>query len=741
MNPPKSTMPVATRPTGDGINLLELLDVLLDNRWLIATVTALALLAGAAYALLSPPVYQANTVIQVEDSKSDPVSSMLGQAAGLFDIHSPASAEMQILRSRLVVDQAVANLGLDIEVTPRYIPLVGRWLAASSTTPSRPGLLGFGGFVSGNEALSVSSFDVPDAMEGRRFVVRLTPEGYELISPDGGLLAHGEFGQPLAFLVDGGSGRLLVNQAVGNTGAQFYVTRLFRLSVTEDLQKDLKITEEGKQSGVMRATLEGEDPRAVARLLNEIGALYVRQNIQRKAAEAEKSLEFLGTFLPQLRHQLEESETKFNRFRNRNSTFDLDSEGKAVLEQSVKLQTDLLTLQQKRKELRSLYTPEHFSIRAVDAQIGALNGQLSNLNSRVKKLPDVQQELLGLTRDVKVNSELYVNLLNSSQQLRLLKEGKVGNVRIVDTASVTKKPVKPQRPLIVALATVLGLVIGLAISFLRNNLRPGLKDPAEIEQHTGLHVFASIPHSELEVRHANDLSKKIPGTRVLAVTAPKDHAVESMRSLRTAMQFEMLEATNNVILITGPTPGIGKSFVSVNFAAVLGAAGKKVLLIDADLRKGHLNQYFGLQREIGVSEIIAGTVAINDAIHRGVMPNVDFLSTGILPPNPAELLLSAAAVDLVKRAEKNYDLIIVDTPPVLAASDTAVLGPLAGVVLLVARAEVTSIGELQESNKRLLGAGARVNGVVFNALNMNKRRYGYGIGFKYGGYRYINYKY
>ena len=749
MTPPQPLAATAANPVArpappsnnDEINLLELLDVVLDHRWLIALVTALAVLGGLAYALLSTPVYQANTLIQVEEKQAGLGGNALGDVSSLFEIRSPASAEMQILRSRLVVGQTVENLHLDLDVAPKYLPLVGRWLGRRAKEPSEPGFLGMNGYVSGNEELRVADFTVPESLAGKRFTVRLTAQGYELLSPEDQVVGEGRIGEPLAYAVDGEPGRLLVAQATGKPGAEFHLTRFFTLAVVEDLQKKLNISEQGKQSGVIATSLEGDDPRRIARVLNEIGALYVRQNVERKAAEAEKSLGFLATFLPQLRQQVEESENKFNQFRNSNSTFDLDAEGKLVLEQSVKLQTSLLELQQKRKELRALYTPEHFSIRTLDAQIGGINAELAQLNTRVKKLPTVEQDLLRLTRDVKVNNELYVNLLNSAQQLRLVKEGKVGNVRIVDPAAVPKNPVKPQRSLAVALATVLGLLAGLALAFLRNSLRPGLKDPAEIEQRTGLHVFASVPHSVAQVAHARGVADKRPGNHVLAVTTPADPSVESLRSLRTALQFAMLDATSNIVVMTGPTPGIGKSFTSVNLAAVLGAAGKRVLLVDADLRKGHLNQYFGLRRDKGLSEVVSGSARLEDALHRQVAPGVDFLSTGVLPPNPAELLTTVAAQALLRDAARDYDMVLIDTPPVLAASDTGILASLAGAVFLVARADISTLGEIQESAKRLRDSGVQPKGVIFNDLNMAKRRYGYGLGYKYGGYRYTNYKY
>ncbi|MDP3759117.1 MAG: polysaccharide biosynthesis tyrosine autokinase [Ramlibacter sp.] len=732
-----SQQQLRTNGDGDEINLLELLDVVLDNRWLIGAVTALALLVGGAYAFLGTPVYEANTLIQVEESKgSGAATSALGEAASLFEIRSPATAEIEILRSRLVVAQAVQNLQLDLSVTPKYIPLIGGWLARRATAPSDPGFLGMAGYVSGNESLKVGVFDVPRQFEGERFMVVINAKGYDLLSPDGETLATGSFGLEANLVLGGQKGQILITEAVAKPGAQFYLERFSRLEVIEKLQSALSIGEQGRQSGVIRTSLTGTEPSKIALTLNEIATLYVRQNVARKAAEAEKTLGFLGTQLPQLRTLIEESEARFNQFRNRNSAFDLGTEAKLVLEQSVKLQISLLELQQKRKDLEARFTSQHPSIQTLDAQIKNINAELGAVGGRVKAFPNVEQDLLRLTRDLKVNTELYASLLNSSQQLQLVKEGKVGNVRIVDVAAVPERPAKPQRSLVLTLAAALGMLAGVALAFLRNSLRPGLKDPADIEQRAGLHVFATVPHSEAQVRQAKAIKAKTPGIHLLAVLNPQDPAVESLRSLRTALQFAMLDASCNVVLITGPTPGIGKSFASVNFAALLGMANKKVLLIDADLRKGHLNQYFGQDRERGLSEVLSGSVPLAGALRCGVAPNVDFLPTGTLPPNPAELLMTPAMQALLPQLASQYDLVIIDTPPVLAASDTAILASLAGAVFMVARAEVTSLGELQEAAKRLAHSGVQTRGVIFNDMNTSKRRYGYGVGYRYGKYQY-----
>jgi tyrosine-protein kinase Etk/Wzc len=468
-----------------------------------------------------------------------------------------------------------------------------------------------------------------------------------------------------------------------------------------------------------------------------VGVNHVRQNTERKAAEAEKSLSFLGGYLPQLKKQLEESEARFNKFRDRNGAFDLSEQGKNYLDTIVKLQANLLDLQQKRRAQSALFTPANPVIQTLDAQIAAVNKDIASMTAKVKALPNTEQDLLRLQRDVKVNSTLYLNLLTSSQQLRLVKEGKVGNVRLVDAPVVPERPVKPERALVLAISAILGLLLGMGLALVRNSLRPGIKDPADIESGLGLHVFATVPHSPLQDRLSRLVKSAAPGQHLLATNAPDDPGVESLRSLRTALQFAMLDARSNIVLFTGPTPGMGKSFISANFAAVLGAGGKRVLLVDADLRRGHIHQIFGLQRGHGLSELVIGTAALPDVVHRGVAPNLDLIATGTLPPNPGELLTSPAALGLLQGLSAQYDLVVIDTPPVLAVSDTQALAPHAGTVFLLARSEVTSLGELHESARRLAQAGASVKGVVFNDLDITRKRYGG----KYSSYRYTHYNY
>jgi tyrosine-protein kinase Etk/Wzc len=587
----------------------------------------------------------------------------------------------------------------------------------------------------------VTHFAVPPALQGSRFTLTVTGPGrFELKHPGLAQSIPGVVGTRLVETTPLGKIELLVSALHGNEGADFDLMRRSRLSVIEQLQQRLKLSEKGRQSGMVDVSLHGADPDQITTVLNEVGKQYVRQNIERKAAEAEKTLAFLDGQMPQFKSQLSRAEEQYTRYRNQQGTVALDQEALMLLTRTGDLQAKILEAQQKRIELVNRFTDEHQAVRTLDEQIQGWSQELGRMNSRIRQMPAVQQDSIRLERDVRVNNDLYQQLRNSALQLQLVREGKIGNVRLLDEAVRPEQPVGPNRLLILAIAAGLGLIGGAMLAIARNTFFRGIRSAQEIEAETSLNVYSSIPLSGRQVDLARKTAEKAPGIHILAATVPDDPSVESLRSLRTALQFAMMDASSNRILITGATPGVGKSFVSSNFASVLASGGKRVLLIDADMRKGHVNQFFGLPRPRGLSELIAGTLQPKEVIHRNVLPNLDLLTTGVLPPNPAELMMSGAMASLLQEFSSLYDYVIVDTPPVLVAADTPAIASLAGTLLLVARAEVTHIGELHESAKRLSHAGKAVTGVLLNGLDFNKRHYG-SYAYRYGGYRYRQYTY
>jgi len=722
---PRPAMPWPAADGGSG--LLALVDEIRDSKWLIAACTLLSLGVAAAWIALAPPTFEGSALIQVEEGKpATGTGSAYADAANLFDVRAPAVAEMSILRSGLVLGEVVDKLHLDVDAAPQRLSLatarsartLHEWIATASA------------YVRGEDKIRVGQFNVPAAEQGRKFEVTLAGAGYELRDADGQLLLRGALGADERFPTQAGIAAIRVDSAAGAAGTKFDVRHLPRTAAIEKLQQALKVEEQGKQSGMLRIRLAGRDAETVALTLNAIGDAYLRQNVDRKTAEAEKALAFVEGVLPKLRGEILEAEAKLTRFRNLHGTFDLGVEGRLALEQSVRLQTTLMELQNKRRDMGTNWGNEHPGMRALSSQIANVSAALGGVNRQVHVLPAVEQDMLGLTRELKVNSDLYASLLNSAQQIRLAKESRVANVRQVDYASPSLEPAGPRPAAVLAAGASGGLVVGMLIALLRRSMRRGVQDPEWIETQANLNVWATVPHSPAQRRMTYSRGKA-GQTRALAVRSPQDPAVESLRGIRAILQGKMPTAASNIVLVTGPTHGIGKSFTSTNLAIVLAAAGHTVLLVDADMRKGRLAEAFGVDATPGLSDILAGSAALSDGVHRKVAPNLDFIPAGSGAPSPADLLTTPAANRLFGATLAAYDIVIVDTSPILAASDAAILAQWAGAVFMVARADVTSLRELHEAEKRLTQRGTRVDGVIYTGVDISKRRNEI---YSYGGY-------
>lgn len=718
------------------IDFGALLDTLYLDRKVVAMVAIPIALLGLAYILIAKPVYEANITVQVEDSPGS-TKSLLGDAGSLFDVKTAASAEMEILRSRMVVEKAVDNLHLYIEAKPKYFPLIGSWLAKDSKQLSTPGIIGMGGYAWGSEAIEVTVFNVPQDMLERNFVLTADGNGgFELQQSGYDIDLKGRIGQTAVQDTPMGKVEILVAKLEANAGAQFRLKRFSRLEKIEDMQHDLNIAEQGKQSGVIEVKLEGTDPQLTADTLNELGREYIRQNVDRKAEEAEKTIAFLDINLPQIKRNLDEAETRYNKLRNTRGTINLDEEAKGLLQQAVDIETKLLDAKSRREELLTRFSERHPAVVDLDAQINILQSQKAAMQDQIRRLPGVEQDVISSMRDVTVGTDIYTSLLNTEQQLRLTKASKIGTARLIDEAVVPEKPVKPKRVIIGLASVLLGLFMGVMAAFMRKAMRGAIESPKMIEDATGLQVYATI----LESRHQQAISAKIQakeaGQFILAQTFPDDMAIESLRSFRVALQFAMLDAANNRVMITGPTPGVGKTFIAANLAAILAQAGKRVLLVDMDLHKGHLNQYFGLKRTAGLSEILAGEIWLEQAVHKDIVQNLNFIANGTQVNNPSALLLNERLPQFLDQCSRQYDIVIVDASPALLVSDVAVIGPNMGTTFMVVRDGASTLADLTTAVKRLGQARVEIKGVLFNGeLQRVTSRYGYGYGYKYGDYK------
>jgi tyrosine-protein kinase Etk/Wzc len=685
------------------------------RRWLILGVAVLCTLAALAYALAARPVYEANMLLHVEEDTPNTSKNILNDVSSLFETKKAAIAEMELLHSRLVVARAVDTLRLYIDARPRYFPLGGEWIAARrGSALSAPGLFGRGGYVWGGEKIEVASFDVPDAMYNHDFTITaLGGARYRLGDSKGRPVLEGETGLAAHAAGPDGAIDLVVTRLRANPGARFTLRRSSRLAALEQVQRSLQIAEQGKQSGVIAVKLHGANPQQVYATLTEIGSEYMRQNLARRTEEAQKTLAFLDRQLPVLRHQLESAEASYNGYRSSHATVNLEQEVRIALDTLAAAQTRRSTLTQKRAELLGRYTDEHPLLQALNQQSRETLREIDELEARIKRLPLVEQEQARLARDVKVSTDLYTELLNTAQQLRLVAVGRVGNVRMVDMPVAPERPLKPNRSLIVVLGMVTGLFLGALLAFASKAVGGGIDDPERIEAMLGARtVHATIPHSRSQDRLRRQARKRAP--LLLAQAAPDDAAAESLRAFRAALQFVLPHSRNNVVSCLGPTRRVGASFVSVNLALLMASGGKRTLLIDADLRDGRLHEYFGIERCGGLAECLAGALQPHMAVRHGVADRLDFIPCGSVLPQQTELLQHRHLASLLESLSARYDVVLMTAPPVMEAADALVVGAHAGAVFLVTRAGVTTESQLNAAVKRLNQAGIAPHGVVFN---------------------------
>lgn len=704
--------------SSDEIDLGKLLGILLDAKWIILVTTFLFAVGGVAVALLSTPIYKADALIQIEQKSSGGISSLVGDMGELFSQESSATTEIEIIKSRMILGDTVDKFNLTTLAEPKYLPVIGKGLARIAGKVNQ---------------IEVSRYTVPEyAQEMKHTLVVLDAEKktYQLVRGDEQVVLQGVAGE----LAKKDGYELFVTELRSHNEQEFAIGQRSRLEAIEWLKQNLAISERGKQTGILQLSFEGENRKQIGELLNHISQTYFLQNVERNSAEAEKSLTFLKGHLPDIKTSLTTAEDTLNRFRQDNESIDLGLEAKSTLDVMVKLEAQLNELTFKESEISQRFTKDHPAYRSLLDKRETLLKERERLNQQVQKLPKTQREVLRMTRDVEVNQQIYIQLLNKVQELSIIKAGTVGNVRILDEAQSYAKPVKPKKPLIVVLATLLGGMLSVALVLVKAALHRGVENPDEIEQ-IGLSVYASVPKSNLQLELANKLARKKRNTdlTLLAESNPADLSIEALRGLRTSLHFAMMEAKNNVLMISGPAPGIGKSFVSTNFAAVAAKTGQKVLLIDADMRKGYLQQCFGLNWENGLSDLLSGKITRDVAVQSAKVENLDIITRGQVPPNPSELLMHPRFKELVDWASENYDLVIIDTPPVLAVTDPSIVGAIAGTTLMVARFGQNTVKEIDVARSRFEQAGIEVKGVILNAIEKKaSSSYGYG---------YYNYSY
>ncbi|EMM7630180.1 polysaccharide biosynthesis tyrosine autokinase [Escherichia coli] len=705
----------------DEIDLGRLVGELIDHRKLIISVTALFTLLALVYALFATPIYHADALVQVEQKQANAILSNLSQM--LPDSQPQSAPEIALLQSRMILGKTVDDLNLQTRVKQDYFPIFGRgWARLTGEKPSE---------------VNISRLYLPVTDDDNPEIKLIVKDDMHYSLKSDSFSIDGVVGE----LVDAKDISIKVDSITAPKGTIFSVSYVSKLKAISDLQDILTVADQGKDTGILTLSLTGDNPKLIEKIIDSITNNYLAQNISRQAAQDEKSLDFLNRQLPQVRSELDAAEDKLNLFRRQNDSVDLSLEAKSVLDQIVNVDNQLNELTFRESEISQLYTKEHPTYKALMEKRKTLQDEKAKLNKRVTAMPETQQEILRLSRDVESGRAVYMQLLNRQQELNIAKSSAIGNVRIIDNAVTEPKPIKPKKIIIVLLGIILGGGVSVAIVILQVFLRRGIESPEQLED-LGVNVYASIPVSETFSKKSNQSFKRNKSKGVnkyrdglLAIENPADLAIEAIRGLRTSLHFAMMEARNNILMISGASPNAGKTFVSTNLSAIIAQSNKRVLFIDADLRKGYTHKLFEVSNDNGLSDLLAGKTEITKAIKKLPVAGFDFISRGNIPPNPAELLMHERFGKLLEWANNEYDIVIIDTPPILAATDAAIIGNYSGTTLLVARFEMNTPKEIEVSVKRFEQSGVKVKGCIMNGVVKKASSY-YSYGYSYYGYSY-----
>lgn len=677
----------------DEIDLLALFKILKFSYLKIGFFTLFFIVIGAAYSFLATPIYQANATLQYDKMSQVSLLDQMSDVMPFANSNSQVDSEIEVIKSRMVLGKTVADLNLDTQVAPA----------------------GFFDRLWGDKAsVAISLYSLPEHLIGQPAILTYLGENRYTLHIDNQTV-EGKVGE----LLKQDEISLLVSSINAEVGQEFTLVKNARYSTIENLRNTLTIAEVGKGTGIINMAIKGADKTENVQILNSIIQNYVDQNTERKKEVTNNTLLFLDEYLPKIKTKLDNYENQLNTFRKKNESIDLSLEAKSALDSALQVEEKLNELTFKEVEIQQLYTRNHPAYQSLLDKRQQLLREKEKISKAIQKLPNTQQQIVRLTRDVESEQAIYNQLVAKQQELSVLNSGITADVRIIDSAESQPNAVAPKKALILVLAAILGFIVGCAYVIAREFFNNKIKGTEDIDA-LGVNVYATIPFSNYEKKLVAAGNK-----RPLALENPADTAVEAIRSLRTSVYFSVMNQGNNLVMVTSASPGVGKSFITSNMAVVLANAGKKVLLIDTDLRKGRIHKAFGLSNKLGLSDYLSQSDTSQPNIHNSVIENLDVICRGKNVTHSSELLMSERFKRLLDTVKGQYDIVVIDTAPILAITDSAIIGKYVGTSLLIAYYGVNTVKDIELSLKRFKQNDIEITGVILNGIDAKSDDYNY----------------
>ena len=739
----------------DGVSLHEVIEILFKNKWVILVCFVGVLTAAAVYTFQQAPEYEATSTVYVNTSQANP---QLDQMLGISTSDRNIANEMEIIRSRRI-GALVAEQLADIERVPgsdRVLPVL------QSSEGSRRSPLSVARTLQSRIQVTPVSRGVD--------IIRLTatstvPEEAALIST---LYAqeYKEYNRTLS-------------------RSRMTATRDFLTDVTGEYSEQLQETETELTSFLNRESVVAPDEEG-RQLLEQVSSLETERNRARmELAETNAELRVLeaqsSRIMPGLADEISSGgELVIEQLKQQIAQLDASIQNKYARNpelrndpsQDDQLERDLRTLQALQTELNertqtlvaeggssrnSLSTlggiqerirAQQVQVDRLETRIEQLNTQIGRAQGRLSDIPRKDIILSRLQRNRQLNEQLYIALEEELQNAMIAEQSELGFVDIVDEAIVPGDPVRPKVRMNLILGAVLGLLLGLGVAFIRSMVDNKVRKPEDLRKR-GHHVVGVIPDMSKAIKQDFNGQDKVVvdgqeyNTRLISLLNPLSPVAEGYRRVRTNIQFSQPDHPTQTLVVSSPSPSEGKTVTALNLAITMAQAGRRTLYIDADLRRPQGHKMMGIAREPGLVDLLFD--AIPDAMEQFATEMDSYLyviPAGRDVPNPAEVIGSRKMQKFLDRWKKEFDLIIIDTPPTLVVADALILSSYCDATMVVAAAGETNWQAVDRSVEAIEGVGAYVLGVLLNRFDAQEAyggyKYGYGYGYEYG---YSNYYY
>jgi len=481
----------------------------------------------------------------------------------------------------------------------------------------------------------------------------------------------------------------------------------------------------------VQLTVTDTDPQRAADIANVLVTVLIKKNEELQAVRYLKSEQNLQSQIDQVQSQVTTLQTQINDI----SAATVQDQLTQVKAQIEPLQTQVTTLETEIADLqKNRYPTEEEKAQLAEkkatlAQVKPiltlyqqLYTNLTVLGQPVDNGASTSTRLDQLQTTLKLYQNIYINLLNSLEAVRLARVQNTPNVVQVEPATTPMFPISPRPFQSTALAGAVGLMLAAGIAFLIEYLDDTLKTMEDIERVLQLPVLGYIAQIEYDSKNEESL---------YVTRQPRSPVSEAFRLLRTNLEFAGVDRPLRRLLVTSAGPGEGKTTISVNLAAIMAQGGKRVVLVDADLRRPKIHRFLGLSNKVGLSDLFRGVVAVRMVSQQVQdVETVSVLTSGSLPPNPTELLASVRMEQILQEAEQDADILIIDSPPSLVADVQVLAGKVDGVILIIHPGH-TPEDAASATLEMLKRAGGRTLGVVLNRIPRNRAEY-------YGGYRHYS---